>query len=120
MKTMEAIIHSCGTINAVQNDQLYMCKGGALVLMRELVYFIKGGACDSGKMWVVEEWPIDRMYGSLLIEGLKTIHFQKRLFCFCWFVLQYLFPFEHKLNYFFILSTGLPLQRHKIGAVSTY
>ncbi len=26
MKTMEAIIHSCGTINAVQNDQLYMCK----------------------------------------------------------------------------------------------
>ncbi len=82
MKTMEAVIHSCGTINAVQNDQLYMCKGGTLVLMRELVYFIKGGACDSGKMWVVEEWPIDRMYGSLLIEGLKTIHFQKRLFLF--------------------------------------
>jgi hypothetical protein len=55
-------------------------KGGTLVLMRELVYFIKGGAYDSGKMWVVEEWRIDRMYGSLLIEALKTIHFQKRLF----------------------------------------
>jgi hypothetical protein len=28
------------------------------------------------KMWVVEEWRIDRMYGCLHIEGLKTIHFQ--------------------------------------------
>jgi hypothetical protein len=26
MKTMEAVIHSCEFINAIQNDQLYMCK----------------------------------------------------------------------------------------------
>jgi len=52
------------------------------------------------KMWVVEEWRIDRMYGCLHIEGLKTIHFQRYFLLLPVYTTAVPFSSRHKLNYF--------------------
>jgi hypothetical protein len=54
---MEAVIHSCEFINAIQNDQLYMCKrwdrsvdAGISVLYERLCIWLRGKNVGSGRM----------------------------------------------------------------------